>query len=76
MPLLRSSEQQHGNMVYLILPLDTIYHNPGSPKMKGKICVCVCVYFQPPVRAVCPNNEVVVFQTWIGTAPELGSVAN
>ena len=29
----------------------------------------------PPVRAICPNHEVVVFQTWTGTDPYLGSVA-
>ena len=28
----------------------------------------------PPVRVVCPNNEVVVFQTWIWTALKLGSI--
>ena len=29
----------------------------------------------PPVRVVCPNHEVLVFQRQIGTAPYLGSVA-
>ena len=32
--------------------------------------------FRPPVRVVCPNHKVVVFQHWTGTAPYLGSVAN
>ena len=42
----------------------------------GVRCVCVCVYFCSPVRAVCPNHEVVVFQPRKGTTPYLRSVAN
>ena len=40
------------------------------------VCVCVCVCYRPPVRAVCPNHEVVMFQPPTVTAPDLGSVAN
>ena len=39
-------------------------------------CVFLCVCYQPSVRAVCQNHEVVVFQPWTATAPDLGSVAN
>ena len=40
------------------------------------VCVCVCVCaVRPPVRVVCQNYEVVVFQPWTGTATDLGSVA-
>ena len=38
-PLLVSSEQQHGNMVSLILPLESISKNPGLPGRMGKIFV-------------------------------------
>ena len=34
------------------------------------------VCYQPPVRVVCPNHEVVVFQTQTVDAPDLYSVAN
>ena len=40
------------------------------------IDVYVCVCYRPPVRVVCPNHEVVVFQPWTVTAPDLGSVTN
>ena len=36
----------------------------------------MCVYFLPPVRVVCLNLEVVVFQPCTGTTPDLGSVAH
>ena len=35
--------------------------------------VCMCTW--PPVRELCPNNEVVVFQPWTVTPPHLGSAA-
>ena len=38
--------------------------------------MCVCVYFQPPARVVCPNHEVVLFQTRTGTSLYLCSVSN
>ena len=38
--------------------------------------LCVCVCFRPPVRVVCPNHEMVGFQPWTRTAPDLGSVTN
>ena len=38
-PLLISSEQQNINMVSLLLPLESIYHNPGLPGRTGKILV-------------------------------------
>ena len=31
---------------------------------------CVCVYFWPPAHGVCPNYEVVEFQSWTGTPME------
>ena len=34
------------------------------------------MYFRTSVCAVCPNHEVVVFQPWTGTAPDLGFIAN
>ena len=37
------------------------------------LLLLLCVW--PPVRAVCPNHKVVVFQTQTETALELGSVA-
>ena len=39
-------------------------------------CVFVCMCYRPPVRAVCSNHEVVVFQPRTVTDPYLGSVAN
>ena len=42
----------------------------------GCLGVWVCVYFRPPVYAVCSNYEVVVFQPRTGTAQGLGSVAS
>ena len=33
-------------------------------------------FYWPPVREVCPNYEVVMFQPRTGTPPDLGSVAN
>ena len=39
-----------------------------------KYYVVLC--FGPPVRAVCPNHEVVVFQPRAGNALYLGSVTN
>ena len=39
------------------------------------LCVCVREFTWPPVRAVCPNYEVVVFQPLTVTPPHLGSVA-
>ena len=30
----------------------------------------------PPVRVVCLNHDVVMFQPWTGTPPYLGSVVN
>ena len=39
-------------------------------------CCCCCCCFRPPVRVVCPNHEVVLFQPRTGTTPYLGSVAN
>ena len=44
-------------------------------QIKINMVLYVCDFF-PPVRAVCPNYEVVVFQPWTGTALDLGSVAN
>ena len=45
-----------------------------------RVCVCVCVFVcvchWPPVRAVCPNHEVAVFQHRTVTAPDLGSITN
>ena len=38
--------------------------------------VCVCVCYRPPVRAVCLKHEVVVFQPWKGTVPDLGYAAS
>ena len=38
--------------------------------------MCVCVYLRSPVRVVYPNHELVVFQPYTGTAPDVGSVAN
>ena len=38
-PLLVSSEKQHGNMVSIILPLESISNNPGLPGRMGKIFV-------------------------------------
>ena len=43
---------------------------------EARIFVYVYVYFWPPVRTVCPNHDVVVFQPRTGTAPDLVSVAN
>ena len=44
------------------------------------VCVCVCVHvcvcYRPPVRLVCTNHDVVVFQPQKVTAPDWGSVAN
>ena len=47
--------------------------------MLAVTCGCSCkvlLCLRPPVRGVCPNHEVVVFQPWTGTAPDLGAVAN
>ena len=38
-PLLIYSEQQHGNMVSLLLSLESIYQNPGLPGRTGNILV-------------------------------------
>ena len=38
-------------------------------------CCCYLLFLRPPVRTVCPNHEVVVFQTWKGTTSDPGSVA-
>ena len=40
------------------------------------LCVCVREFTWPPVRAVCPNYEVVVFQPLTVTPPHLGSVTH
>ena len=43
------------------------------------ICGCywqVFLCLRPPVRAVCPNHEVLMFQPWTVITPNLGSVAN
>ena len=41
------------------------------------VCVCVCVCVLPATScALCPNDEVVVFQPRTGTALDLGSVGN
>ena len=37
---------------------------------------CVYMFYHPPAHAVCPNNELVVFQLRTVTAPDLGSVAD
>ena len=38
-PLLISSKQKYGNMVSFLLPLESIYQNPGLPGMMGNILV-------------------------------------
>ena len=40
------------------------------------LCVFVFVCCWPPSRPVCPNYEVVEFQPWTVTDPDLGSGAN
>ena len=42
------------------------------------MCACVGVFmcYRPPVHVVCPNDEVVVFQTQTVNAPDLRSIAN
>ena len=43
------------------------------PLFKLNCCCCCCCY-RPPVREVCPNYKVVVFQPQKLTIPDLGSV--
>ena len=38
--------------------------------------VFICVYFWPPVRAVCQYHEVVVLHPFTGNTLDLGSIAN
>ena len=38
--------------------------------------ILLLLFSWPPVREVCPNYEVVMFQTQKGTPPDLGSVTN
>ena len=45
-------------------------------KLHHKKIIVDVLCFRPPVRAVCQNHEVVVFQPQTGTALDLVSVAN
>ena len=42
--------------------------------MMYHLCCCWCCCFCPPVSAVCPNHEAVMFQPRTGTDPDLVSV--
>ena len=59
------------------------YLNPYPIQLNTKIkhpplcCFCMLLLFSwPPVCEVCPNDEVVIFQPWIGTPLDQGSVPN
>ena len=60
------------------LPLDPFYMHPPRVRMVtniewGEMLLLLLTW--PPVREVCPNHEVVIFQPWTGTSPDLGSTA-
>ena len=42
----------------------------NSCSMEHLVHVCVCVCYRPPVREVCPNHEVVMFQPRTVTTPK------
>ena len=46
----------------------------GKSDAERSIYGCVCCW--PPARPRCPNHEVVDFQPWTVTDPDLGSGAN
>ena len=41
----------------------------------GYTCSVMCVCNRPPVRELCPNYDVMVFEPCTVTLPHLGSVA-
>ena len=50
----------------------THFYSDSSVSYYTYVVLCI----RPPIRAVCPDHEVVVSQPRPGTAPYLGSVAN
>ena len=48
----------------------------GYTKISLRYMLLFLLFSWPPIREVCPNYEVVMFQPRIGTPPDLVSVAN
>ena len=70
--------------VYQVFIVEYLHYlNPYPIQLNTKIkhpplcCFWMLLLFHwPPVCEVCPNDEVVMFQPWIGTPLDQGSVAN